>query len=176
MLAAVDVQYDAHQAIAACVTFEHWTDAEPWSELVAPADHVQDYVPGQFWRRELPCILAALRLIETLPDVVLVDGHVWLDAHGRKGLGAHLYDALEGRTAVIGVAKNPFRGLTCHSEVFRGKSHLPLWVTSVGFDGDAAGVIAGMHGRYRMPTLLKRADQLCRLELKRRSEDLEPGR
>ena len=168
MLAAVDVQYRDPRAAAACVTFDAWDDAESRSEHVVLVDDVAEYVPGEFWRRELPCILQVLELVNPLPGVIVIDGHVWLDGSGRKGLGAHLYDALEGHAAVIGVAKSGFCGLSGHAEVLRGDSRSPLFVTSVGYDGDAAGRIRAMHGANRVPTLLRRVDQLCRARAKER--------
>jgi deoxyribonuclease V len=47
-------------------------------------------------------------------------------------------------------------------EVLRGQSRQPLFVTSVGLEDDAAQCVRKMHGEFRMPTLLKRVDQLCR--------------
>jgi deoxyribonuclease V len=46
--------------------------------------------------------------------------------------------------------------------VVRGGAR-PLHVTALGLDAaDAAARVAAMHGPYRLPTLLKRADQLAR--------------
>lgn len=40
------------------------------------------------------------------PDCIIVDGFVHLE-DDKPGLGKHLYDALNGKVRVIGVAKNP---------------------------------------------------------------------
>jgi deoxyribonuclease V len=94
---------------------------------------------------------------------VLIDGYVWLDEAGSPGLGAHLYRALEERVAVIGVAKSRYRHPVAAREVLRGGSQRPLYVSAVGVDlEEAAAWVAHMHGEYRIPTLLKRVDQLCR--------------
>jgi deoxyribonuclease V len=81
----------------------------------------------------------------------------------RPGLGARLFEALGGAAAVIGVAKRSFMGSAFAEPVLRGRSASPLYVTSAGVDATvAAGWIRGMHGGHRIPTLLARADRLCR--------------
>jgi deoxyribonuclease V len=70
---------------------------------------------------------------------------------------------LERQSAVIGVAKTRFMRAEPVETVLRGRSRSPLYVTAVGMDlGEAASHIRAMHGPYRIPTLLKRADQLSR--------------
>ena len=98
------------------------------------------------------------------PAAIVVDGYVWLDDKDRKGLGHHLYDALQQSVAVIGVAKTEFAGATQAVEIRRGSSARPLFVTAVGLESDvAADCIRRMHGNSRIPTLLKRVDTLSRL-------------
>ena len=121
------------------------------------------YAPGHFYQRELPCILQVLEKVQASLDAILVDGHVWLDDQGSPGLGAHLYRALEERVPVIGVAKTPFGGSRGQRQVLRGQSRRPLFVTAAGMDLDvAAESVRRMHGAHRIPSLLARADQLCR--------------
>ncbi len=116
-----------------------------------------------FWRRELPCILAILKQLPALPAVIVIDGYVWLDGDGRKGLGAYLFDALDGKVAIVGVAKRAFRGSAHAAPVLRGSSDRPLFVTANGMPPvEAAAAIASMHGKHRIPTLLKRVDERCR--------------
>jgi deoxyribonuclease V len=161
MIACVDVHYRPEYATAACVTFDDWTASAPASEHVARIDQVDDYVPGEFYRRELPCIMAVIEPILDRLDVIVVDGYVWL-GENRPGLGARLYDTLGGKIPVVGVAKAPFAGALAE-EVLRGNATRPLYVTSIGIDPvDAADHIRRMHGPYRLPTLLKRVDALCR--------------
>jgi deoxyribonuclease V len=96
------------------------------------------------------------------PGTVIVDGYVWLDAAGKPGLGAHLHAALDGRTIVIGVAKSRFEGAPAVPLV-RGSSRSPLFVSAAGLSAEeAAQHIAQMSGSFRLPTLLKRVDQLSR--------------
>lgn len=161
VLAALDVHYTDPSAVAACVLFTAWTDAAPASEHVARIAAVEPYQPGEFRKRELPCLLEALRAAAVTPDAVVIDGYAWL-APGRPGLGAHLFEALGSRIPVIGVAKTSFQGATA-VEVLRGTSAKPLYVTAAGIDAaEAAAHIASMHGPHRIPTLLAAADRLAR--------------
>jgi hypothetical protein len=73
---------------------------------VSVVPSVEPYVPGEFYRRELPCILRVLETISESIDVIVVDGYVWLEGT-RPGLGAHLFDTLGTKVAIICVAKDP---------------------------------------------------------------------
>ena len=162
---AVDVYYKNRNACIAGVAFNAWTDAEPSAVFFSTLNGVAAYVPGKFFKRELPCILKLLKEHDLAPECIIVDGFVYLDGHKKAGLGKHLYDALGGRSAVIGVAKQPFKNGPGYCRINRGQSSKPLYITSKGFTIDAAKEhILSMHGEYRIPTLLKRADQLCRTE------------
>jgi deoxyribonuclease V len=71
MIAALDVRYDedALSGQAAAVIFERWDDAAPLAEYTAIFDGVAPYVPGQFFKRELPCLLAVLGKIDEPPGI-----------------------------------------------------------------------------------------------------------
>lgn len=160
---ATDVHYTDAGAVAAGVLFDDWRAATPLRTVTRRFDTVEPYVPGAFYRRELPCLLGLLREHALQPDVVIVDGHVVLDDAGRPGLGKHLFDALDGRVAVIGVAKTAFIGMDARFEVRRGDSARPLYITAAGLPLDEAQAkIRAMHGAHRLPTLLKRVDRACR--------------
>lgn len=164
MFACLDVDYrdDDVTAVTACLVFDRWTDAEALHELTVVRHDVAPYVPGAFYRRELPCLTDALSHVDLPLDAIIIDGHTWLGPK-RPGLGVHLYDALEQRTPVIGVAKKGFMGLQRAKEVRRGDSDKPLYVTAIGTDpAKAARDVARMHGPFRIPTLLKRVDRLAR--------------
>jgi len=158
MIVALDVDYRETGVITGCVEFAAWSDAAPAREHVVPSHAAPaEYAAGRFFERELPYLLAALAGIA--PELVVIDGNVWL-ANGAKGLGAHLHAAIG--VPVVGVAKNPFRGSPA-IPVIRGKSAKPLLVTAVGTDAqEAAEHVRAMHGEFRIPTLLKRADALAR--------------
>lgn len=160
-IAALDVDYRPTCAVAACVVFGTWSDEHVLESFTVTTAAAADYTPGAFYTRELPCLLAALARCSRAPEVIVVDGHVWLGPE-RPGLGAHLHAALGGATPVVGVAKNPFRGAPA-LEVLRGGSKRPLFVTACGIDcAEAAARVTAMHGAHRVPTLLRRVDQLCR--------------
>jgi deoxyribonuclease V len=161
VLACVDVDYRAGDAVAACLVFADVSDAAPLVREVARIPIAAEYQPGELYRRELPALLAVLARVTAPLSTVFVDGHVWLGT-GRPGLGAHLHDALDGRVAVIGVAKRPFLGAPSIA-VVRGKSRVPLHVTAQGIaPEDAARLVADMHGPHRLPTMLKAVDSLAR--------------
>jgi len=61
------------------------------------------------------------------------------------------------------VAKSRFAGTPVETEVLRGKSKRPLYVTSPGITLETAkGLIRNMHCRDRLPTLLTAVDRACR--------------
>ena len=108
-------------------------------------------------------MLKVLRKVDVSLETVLVDGYVWLGNDKSPGLGAHLFEALDGKIPVIGVAKTKFASAVIAKEIFRGNSRNPLYVTSAGINPDVAvQQIENMHGQFRIPTLLKRVDTLCR--------------
>lgn len=165
MLACVDVDYRsaAGPAVAAAVVIESWTAAASVAEHVVVVEHIEPYVPGQFYRRELPCIRALLAEVEEPVDAIVIDGHVWLDDRQTPGLGAHLHRALGGAVAIVGVAKNAYHSTESAAAVLRGASSSPLYVTTAGIDrGAAQGLVQRMAGEHRIPTVLKRVDRLCR--------------
>lgn len=164
MIAAFDVQYfEDVCASAAAVLFSDYRDAEPAAEYTRFLTSTAAYQPGEFYKRELPCILRLLAQVEETLDEVVIDGYVKLG--NRPGLGQHLFDIFDGRIPVIGVAKTKFKGAS-GAWVLRGKSRQPLYVTAAGADlQEASERIRTMHGNYRIPTLLKRVDCLAREKL-----------
>ena len=165
MIVALDVFYFADFAVASGVLFRIWEDATESASCVEKVNGISlaDYVPGEFYKRELPCLRRVIDKLDCLPTVIVIDGYVTLDAAGRPGLGMHLWESLAQKVPIIGVAKNRFAGIPTESELYRGQSQRPLYVTAVGVPLDEAKThIGSMHGKYRIPTLLKRVDQLSR--------------
>jgi deoxyribonuclease V len=160
-IAAFDVHYSEDgRASAAAVLFCDYTDTEPAEVFTQLLPGTADYISGEFYKRELPCILALLKQINKTLDEMIVDGYVMLGS--RRGLGQHLFDALDDKIPVIGVAKSKFQGAS-PALVFRGRSIRPLYVTSAGVEQRRASErIRTMHGTHRIPTLLKRVDLLAR--------------
>jgi deoxyribonuclease V len=163
LILAVDVHYENTGAVVAGIGFSRWTDKVPAASYVSTIEQAREYIPGAFYKRELPCILKLLQQHRLSPTHVIIDGYVYLDGHSRPGLGKHLYDALCGKVKIIGVAKNPFKGITGKYALYRGASAKPLYITCAGMTlAEAKSCIAAMHGSHRLPVLLKTVDQLCR--------------
>jgi deoxyribonuclease V len=167
MILAIDVHYSENTAYIAGIAFEDWCSEFPDNEFVSTLFDVEKYEPGNFYRRELPCILKLIEEHNLKQEVIVVDGYVFLDGGQRPGLGKYLYDSLNCRTKVIGVAKRSFSCVGKNHEVFRGKSIKPLYITTTGKLDTAKDNISSMFGENRIPVLLKRADQLCREESKK---------
>ncbi len=165
MIVAFDTYYIDARAHTVAVLFEHWTDPRPAQVLTAWREGIAPYEPGQFYKRELPCILELLERIDlSQVKAIVIDGFVVLDDAGAPGLGAHLFQALDGRVPVVGVAKTNFATLhASRAEVLRGTSNRPLYVTAMGLPLDqAAEHVRSMHGEFRMPHLLSELDRLTR--------------
>jgi deoxyribonuclease V len=167
LIGCLDVDYRDTGVTAACIGAEAWTDELARVEvLVRSPGRPAAYQPGAFYERELPHLLAALARMPPL-EVIVVDAYVWLGPD-HPGLGKRLHDALGGGV-IVGVAKTRFAGADAGTgpfgvvEIRRGDSQTPLHVTAVGIDpAEAARQVAGMHGEFRIPTLLRRVDALAR--------------
>jgi exodeoxyribonuclease-5/deoxyribonuclease V len=165
MILAFDTYYAENKAKTVCIQFQKWTDPEPLNVYSSMQEGVEEYVPGEFYKRELPCILNLINTIDlTEVETIVVDGFVVLDDDNKPGLGAYLYDALQKRFSIIGVAKNDFATIIKNKrDVYRGASTRPLYVTAIGIPvDDAAGKIKLMHGNNRIPDLLKKLDMITR--------------
>src|SRR5262245_51848061 len=105
MMACIDTYHNSRCSRTGIVLFANWTDSCAVREFVCErSDAPTDYLPGQFFRRELPCIVQAREAFDNAASILVIDGYVWLDRHGKKGLGAFVYDALGESISVIGVA------------------------------------------------------------------------
>lgn len=165
MIYAFDTYYYDDYAHTICLAFENWNsekESDIFSEKTAV---VSDYESGAFYKRELPCILSLLNKISLQTgDLIIVDGYVTLDENGKHGLGGYLYEALDQKFPVIGIAKNGFNSNNPERRIiYRGESKTPLFLTAKGIDIDAIQPeVEQMHGNFRIPTLLKKLDQLTR--------------
>lgn len=168
VIGCVDVDYQDAGVTAACVGFHAWSDPVARVEVVVRSSGPPaPYQPGAFYERELPYVLEALARMPTI-HLVIVDAYVWLGPD-QPGLGKRLHDARGGVGVVVGVAKTRFAGAEASGgafgviEVRRGDSDRPLYVTAVGIDpAVAAHHVEAMHGEFRIPTLIRRADALAR--------------
>ncbi|WP_251150821.1 endonuclease V [Cellulosimicrobium sp. Marseille-Q4280] len=160
--AAVDVHYPheggAHAAVvvAADPSFLSVIDTRTIS-----VPTVEPYVPGRFFERELPPLIAVLAEVATI-DLLIVDGYVTLDPQGTPGLGAHVAQSGVAR-AIVGVAKKRFRPATHAVSILRGTSGRPLHVTATGIDLTAAArLVVDLPGDGRIPSPLRLVDRLAR--------------
>lgn len=162
MLLAVDVHYKQEYAKTVVVLFEDWTSEIPKEVIEVTTLDVVEYEPGFFYKRELPCLLEALQKVDLATiDVIIIDGYVFVDDAYAHGLGGYLFEALDRKIPVVGIAKTKFqRNTATVMEVFRGESKNPLFVSSIGIALDfVAQKTKEMHGNFRLPHLLKLMDQ-----------------
>lgn len=163
MILVVDVHYDEKNAKVAGVLFEKWHARQAERLIAKEVSEFGGYRPGEFYRRELPPILALLEEVDPLPSYIVVDGYVTLGEEKKPGLGKYLYDALDGECIVIGVAKSRYQGTPPEAELYRGESDRPLYITAAGIpQEEAKACICNMGDEDRLPFMLKRADQLSR--------------
>ncbi|WP_299712425.1 endonuclease V [uncultured Tenacibaculum sp.] len=165
MILAFDTYYFDNKAKTVCVSFNTIADAEPADIKDEIIEDVPEYVPGSFYKRELPCIVSLLKQFDlTQVELIIVDGYAILNNEGKLGLGGYLYEELNKTIPVIGVAKSQFNVENKFAkELFRGESKKPLYVSAIGMDlQEAFNAIKDMDGNYRMPTLLKVLDTKTR--------------
>ncbi|CAM1349141.1 endonuclease V [Tenacibaculum halocynthiae] len=168
MILAFDTYYFENQAKTVCIQFNNWNSKETTKVYEETLTGISDYIPGEFYKRELPCILSLLKKIN-LDNcyAIIIDGFVFLDDNKKLGLGGHLYKSLKNNIPVIGVAKNDFKNINTHkTSIVRGNSKKALHITAIGMDVNiAAKKIKEMHGEFRFPDLLKKVDSLGRENL-----------
>ena len=163
MNAALDVSYVDDSATVACIRFHDWSDREPESVRISHLPVSSPYEPGMFYRRELPCLLHALKQESIQFSIIVIDGYVHLKPPIYKGLGLYLAESLGYDAMIIGVAKNPLKIADRYKNIYRGGSRRPLFISAAGMGLDgAADLIDSMHGEFRVPTLIKMADTLSR--------------
>ena len=166
MIIATDIHYKETYAKAVCVAFE-WKDAVPAKIYTTTIDEVAPYVPGEFYKRELPCILKVLEQVDlNVVEAIIVDGHVFVHDDQKYGLGAYLWEALDKKIPIIGIAKKSFINTKkVATPVLRGSSEKPLFVSCIGLDKEIVlEKVALLHGEHRMPTILKLLDAVTKTE------------
>ncbi len=162
MILAIDVHYRTNFAKAVSIAFNKWNDNKARAINSIIIKDVAEYIPGQFYKRELPCILKILEKSDLQKvQAIIIDGYVTLDDDGKPGLGSYLYEALNREIPIIGVAKSSFYNNDKFvAPVLRGESMKPIYITSRGIAlKKAAKLIKEMHGTFRIPTLLALMDQ-----------------
>ncbi|KQX11989.1 endonuclease V [Flavobacterium sp. Root420] len=165
MIVAFDTYYFDGKAKTVCLEFQEWNQSTDFKIHTEIIDNVAEYIPGEFYKRELPCILSLLNQIDLKKvEAIVVDGFVYLDDEKKYGLGGHLYEKLNQEIPIIGVAKTNFASIEKDKRsLFRGDSQKPLYVTAIGIElDDAFQKVESMAGEFRMPTLLKEMDRLTK--------------
>ncbi|WP_286970411.1 endonuclease V [Flavobacterium sp. UBA4854] len=165
MILAFDTYYFDQKAKTICLEFAEWNEDKNFKIHSETINNVEEYIPGEFYKRELPCILSLLKQIDlSTVDVIIVDGFVYLNDENKYGLGGYLYEKLNKEIPIIGVAKTNFASIEKNKKaLFRGDSKKPLYITSIGIDLDIAyKKVQSMAGEFRFPTLLKELDRLTK--------------
>jgi deoxyribonuclease V len=165
MKIVMDVHFDGDTARVGAASFEDWAAAEAERTFSLAIAHVEKPAKGELDLRALPWLIQLLEANGLQPEVIVLDGFVHLDAQDTPGLGRRLHDALAGRSAVIGVSKSVFKGSATPDQfcVFREDETPPLIVTCAGIDlGAAKARVRMMHGRKRVPTLVKLAARIAK--------------
>ncbi len=164
MKLVMDYQIDGDTARAAAVAFDDWGAAEGTKHYALQVAHVEKPAKGELDLRALPWLVQLLEANRLQPEAIVLDGFVHLDAQDTPGLGRRLHDTLGGRTAVIGLSKSTFKGDTPDQFcIFREDETPPLVITCAGIDlGAAKARVRMMHGRKRVPTLMKLAARIAK--------------
>ena len=158
----VDVHYVDSVGTAAGLLFREWNSPAADEAFVVSTKGVAPYRPGSFYLRELPCLQRLINRVAFPISTIVIDGYVTL-ASDQPGLGVHLWNWLNGKVPVIGVAKSAFHTTHASARLCRGTSNRPLFISSAGMSLDEAkACIRGMHGDHRIPTLVREVDRLCR--------------
>ena len=165
MKLVMDVHIEGDTARVAAVAFDDWAAAEGTKNYALRIEHVARPAKGELDLRALPWFVQLLEANRLQPEAIVLDGFVHLDAQDTPGLGLRLHDTLGGRVPVIGVSKSLFKGADTPDQycIFREDETPPLVVTSAGIDlGAAKARVRMMHGRKRVPTLMKLAARIAK--------------
>ena len=175
MILALDSYYKDDICNTSLVVFEKTSDVAKYTDTIY-TKVTSPYIPGKFYKRELPGIKKILKkFIKEQPELwrqihaVVVDSYITLKVANKKwdGLGGYVekfLNKIEQHKIIYGVAKSKFgdcEDISC--KVFRGKSKNPLYVQTTGAPIVAGYQILQMHGKNRIPTMLKLVDQLSRI-------------
>lgn len=157
----LDVDYNRDYPVVGGVFFKSFTDCTTGPTLRAVyTGKLEKYIPGEFFKRELPCLLYTLDEIAKDVEIIVIDGYC--NISGKPALGDRLSEALDGKP-VIGIAKNKFEGNTTEKAVLRGNSKKPVYVSTSNYPLEkAAKLVENMQGIGRLPTLVKQADKVAR--------------
>lgn len=168
-LAVDSYYYSESDCYTVGVVFDNWKSDTPKMTKSVHTRHFDNYIPGNFYKRELPGILDILKEFNINDiDTIIIDGYCWLNDREKglvKGLGMYLNDALSvdyPDIDIIGVGKTLYgkRSTSIYNEIIRGKAKKPLFITDCRLtNNETAGMkIKSMTGKFRIPYMLKYLD------------------
>ena len=178
---AIDAYYQCGICHVVGGIFNKWGDEHVSKFITADVKVDSDYIPGEFYKRELPGIVELLKQVDLNEfEAIVIDGYVYLDdtTNIKGGLGKHLREALEKhyanrkvgkRLEIIGVAKSLYGSRDSYYGLcYRGESKKPLYITSLNmYSGKYGKILTTYHnircikkmaGSYRIPTIIKEVD------------------
>lgn len=163
MKLVVAVQQAGSVSHAVALVFETWDQPEATRVYGATVQPGEKPARGEPDLREVACVLQLLDQCALQPELMVIEGLVHRDASETPAMGQHLYRALGGRTAVIGVSNTLPPDLPPQFQVMREDEAPAIAVTCAGIDlASAKARLRAMHGRKRLPTLLKLATRLAK--------------
>lgn len=167
MILALDVHYKDDGSAKSVGILINWNDDQPKEILIEYINETDEYIPGEFYKRELPCLLKIIERVN-LADLkgIVIDGYIYINNEKGFGLGGHLWQTLNKQIPIIGVAKNFYHSnAKTVQQICRGESKKPLYISSVGIDLElASNLIEQMTGEFRIPDLLKQLDVITKQE------------
>ena len=164
MILALDVHYRSEITKVVGVLF-NWNDIESKEILIEYIDKVEDYVSGEFYKRELPCLHKIIEKVDLSKiEAIIVDGYIYVDNDLKFGLGGILWEKLDKQVPIIGVAKTSFfSNKETVKELIRGCSKKPLFISTIDYPIEKAiENIKSMKGTFRIPTILKQMDTITK--------------
>ncbi|HEY7486520.1 MAG TPA: endonuclease V [Streptosporangiaceae bacterium] len=185
LAAGLDVAYAADSdRLAAAVVVIETANFQVVAESVCVGTAAFEYLPGLFAFRELPALVTALERLETVPDLLVCDGHGI--AHPRRfGLACHIGVLTDlpavgvAKTSLLGSYEQPDgeRGAWCEiraddevvGRVLRTRTGVRPVFVSAGHRIDldsACRHVLDLCPRYRLPETTRAADRLCRAALR----------
>lgn len=165
MILALDTYYFENKAKTVALEFLDWSDINETACYFEILENIEEYKSGEFYKRELPCVLSIIKKFNLEDyEAIIIDGYVFVDNDSKLGLGGFLYEKLNKKIPVIGVAKTDFISLNNNKvSLLRGKSKNPLFISAIGINlNEATEKIKYMNGEFRIPTLLKKLDTLTK--------------
>jgi exodeoxyribonuclease-5/deoxyribonuclease V len=175
MIVAFDTYYYNGTSYTVGGVFNTWGDKEVSYFVTSKRIGIDsEYIPNEFYKRELPCIMQCLSMMNVNDiEIIVIDGFVWLpsdDGELKKGLGAILQDEIlkqyGKKVTVIGIAKNKHREdiKGCVALERGSETKKPLFITcsNVSLTRQYALQIEKMSGGYRIPNIIKSVDSKSR--------------